>query len=53
MAGGLRRIELCVAVCVVLLVTGGVCDVLELNDSNFQSTVSQAEFAAVVFHAPW
>ena len=42
-----------VVVCVVLLATGGVCEVLELTDSSFQSTVNEAELAAVLFHAPW
>ena len=42
-----------VVVCVVLLAAGGVCEVLELTDSSFQSTVNEAELAAVVFHAPW
>ena len=27
--------------------------VLELDDSSFQTTVGEAELAVVVFHAPW
>lgn len=39
--------------CTVLLATGAASEVLELNDGNFQNTVDDAEFSAVLFHAPW
>lgn len=39
---------------VLLLANGGGCvEVVELDDGNFLDTVKDADFAAVVFHAPW
>ena len=51
MAGRLSLVVMCALLMVGTARAG--TEVLELSDGDFQSIVEGADFAVVVFHAPW